>query len=260
MVTYSRPGRLDGSPNHTAYQASPDGPPLVASFDNRDRAAGAVKALRAAGLGEGQVWLLVPPRVDWAALRALEHHRQDAAVATELGRALVDAGVADGPARFYEQEFAAGKSLVVVQPAGWWLRAMTVLRRHHGRDLEQIGGQLARAPELETCPPGIPLAPAVSRLTWRDVAAYYETLFDQRYGAGNATWAEYETAYHFAWDPSNDPDYRGHSWIEQAAHVRRAWQARGNGLAWEQVQGGMGDVWQDMMDDQVCTDTGVSTG
>jgi hypothetical protein len=31
--------------------------------------------------------------------------------------------------------------------------------------------------------------------------------------------------------------------------VRRAWQVRGTGPAWEQVEGGMGDVWQDVTDD-----------
>jgi hypothetical protein len=92
------------------------------------------------------------------------------------------------------------------------------------------------------------------------VAAYYETLFDQRYGTGSATWAEHEAGYHFAWDLANDPHYQGHHWIERATRVQRAWQAHVNGLAWVQIQDGMGDVRQDVMDDQMCTDSRVSTG
>jgi hypothetical protein len=196
---------------------------------------------------------MAPPHVDWVGLRALPHYQRDAAEATDLGQALVDAGVADGPARFYEREFAAGKSLVLVLPGGRspkaQAKAEALLHSYGGRDLEQIGGELARAPELHTRPTNIRPTPVGSRLTWSDVAPHYETLFDQRYGVGNATWAEYGTSYQFAWDLANQPEYRGQRWSEVAGRVRRAWRKMCSGLQWEQVAAGMGDVWQDVIDD-----------
>jgi hypothetical protein len=196
---------------------------------------------------------MAPPHVDWVALRALPHPQREAAEATDLGQALVDAGVADGPARFYEREFAAGKSLVLVLPGGRspkaQAKAEALLHRHGGRDLEQIGGELARAPELDTPLGDIRLTPVGSRLTWSDVASHYETIFDQRYGAGDATWAEYEGSYQVAWALANQPEYRGRRWSEVAGRVRRAWRQRCIGLEWEQVAAGMGDVWQDVIDD-----------
>jgi hypothetical protein len=196
---------------------------------------------------------MAPPHLDWVGLRALPHFQRDAAVATGLGQALVDAGVADGPARFYEREFAAGKSLVLVLPGGRspkaQAKAEALLHRHGGRDLEQIGGELARAPELDTPPTNIGFRPRGSGLTWSDVAPHYETLFDQRYGAGDAIWAEYEAAYQFAWELATQPEYRGQRWTEVAGRVRRAWRNRATGLEWEQVAAGMGDVWQDVIDD-----------
>ena len=197
--------------------------------------------------------LLVPPRVDWVGLRRLAHREaDDAAVATQLGRALVDAGVADGPARFYEREFAAGKSLLLVEPAGD-ASLRLLLHLYGGRDLEDVGGALARAPELATDPldSTTPVGPT---LDWPAVAAHYEMLFDQRYGAEDATWAEYEPAYRFAWELAHQPRDRGRQWSDVANRVRRAWQALGTGPDWDDVEGGMGDVWQDVVDD------GVSVG
>ena len=155
-MTRPQPVHLDGR----GSEAPTDGLPLVASFDDGRRAARAARALRTE-LGTGHVWLLRPPRVNWFDLRAQAHHASDGAVATELGRALVD----------------------------------------------------------------------------------------ERYGAGDATWAEYEPVYQFAWDLAHAARYRGRPWGEVATRVRRAWRECGTGPDWEQVADGVSDVWQDVTDD-----------
>ena len=122
--------------------------PIVASFENRAQARQATQALQASGVEASRVRLIRPPRVDWVALRTLPHIDQNAAVSTELGRALVDLGVPDGPARFYEREFAAGKSLVLVLlEADVDVNVQAALRQYGGRDLEQLGGHLACTPD-----------------------------------------------------------------------------------------------------------------
>lgn len=75
----------------------------------------------------------------------LAHHAQDAAVATELGR-----------------------GLVVVLPHGRAnLRA--TLRHYGGRDVEEVGGELSRAPELDV-DASVGATAIDSCLEWRDVA------------------------------------------------------------------------------------------
>jgi hypothetical protein len=193
--------------------------------------------------------VLVPPRVDWTGLRRLPHHERVAAVATGLGRALVDLSLADGPARFYEREFAAGKTLVLVIADARWLQAEAVLHRYGAEDLEQVGGELARAPELEAGAPASDVASVDSGLTWPEVANHYETLFDQRYGATSASWSEYQPACRFAWELANRPEHRGQNWSHAVDEVRRAWIRSGSRLPWQEVEDGMGDVWQEVIDD-----------
>jgi hypothetical protein len=215
--------------------------PIVASFENKAQARQATRALQASGLEASRVRLIRPPRVDWVVLRMLPHREQDAAVATELGQALVDLGVPDGPARFYEREFAAGKSLVLVLPeADVDVNVRAALRQYGGQDLEEIGGHLARAPDHDVHQTDS--GPTEFAEAWRDISDYYEMLFDQRYGTEDITWGECESAYRFAWELGHRQEYRRRPWTEVADIIRMTWQSRCSAVNWDRVADGMEDV------------------
>lgn len=126
-----------------------------------------------------------------------------------------------------------------------------IVRHEDDRDVERLGADLARGSprehDAERAGGGTGPAPRIT-LRWEDVSPRYATLFRQRYGAGDATWEQYEPAYLFAWQMANDPHYRGRPWSDVQDAVRSAWGSRA-GLPWDAVSGGMGDVWQDVADD-----------
>lgn len=114
------------------------------------------------------------------------------------------------------------------------------------------GGQLARGtPGGETVAGAGRSAPAAPDLTlrWDDVWTRYEMLFGQRYGATDVTWEAYQPLYRWAWQTANQPKYRGRAWAEVEPDVQRAFMARHPDVPWERVEGGLGDVWEDVADE-----------
>jgi hypothetical protein len=81
---------------------------------------------------------------------------------------------------------------------------------------------------------------------WQDVWTRYEMLFGQRYGAGEATWDQYQPAYRWAWEMATSGEYHGHAWAAAEPRLKGAWEHGRPGLRWEDVAEGIRDVWDDV--------------
>ena len=245
---------------------SSQGNPVVGVFDAPDQAEQAAEDLRRARFEPEQIGLLAargqPAASSTPSAEAGEDPRGEgapsasgmlsaAAGAEDVVGTLSALGVEAASARYYQREYRAGRSILAVRAHGRADEAREIVRRQGGRDVESLGGGLARGDasehDAERAGGGTGPAPRVT-LRWEDVSPRYATLFGQRYGAGDATWEQYEPAYRFAWQMANDPRYRGRPWSAVRDAVREAWGS-GDGLPWDAVEGAMGDVWEDVADD-----------
>lgn len=217
-------------------------------FAREAEARQAVQALRGLGIAEQQVGMLSPrpgatqpgsPGADVSGLLAL------AAGAGDLGSVLTSMGVPDGEARFYAQEVAAGRTLVIVDSGAGADDARRTLLRHGGYDVQARGGDLAR-PEGAGVQGGTGARPQDVTGEWADVASRYEMLWAQHYGTTDQTWEIMEPFYRWAWTMANDPRLRGRPWPEVASTVERDWRASRRAGDWSLVEGPARDVWDDV--------------
>jgi hypothetical protein len=227
---------------------------VVVLFEQASQARRAVQAVRALGVAEQQVGILVPvqdsgssaatsPSADVSGLLAV------AASAGDTGRVLQSMGVPDGEARFYAQGVQSGRTLVVVNADSEFAGARDVLLQHGGYDVQSHGGELAR-PAGAGVPGGTGPRPIDLTGYWQDVASRYEMLWQQHYGTSDATWEQLEPVYRYAWQAANEARYRGRPWSEVEAALRQDWQASpGSTMDWSRVAGPMRDVWDDVAEE-----------
>jgi hypothetical protein len=204
---------------------------LVAVFQSTQQAERAIADLQRQRLGD--------PRLIGAA---------EAPAGTELEQVLVAQGVPEGQARWYASESENGKAIVLLV-GGQADEARKLLLQHGGHDVGSQGGALAggsatQANRAEAAP-----LPVDVTHQWGDVWTRYKMLFDQRYGAGNVTWAQYEPAYRWAWELATSPAYSGRAWDEAQPAVKHAWNESRPDLRWEDVAEGMRDVWEDVAEE-----------
>jgi hypothetical protein len=205
---------------------------LVTAFNSTQQAEQAMADLRRQHLGD--------PQLVGAAAAPADG---------EMVQVLVAQGVPEGQARWYAAESEAGKAIVLLLANGQADAARAVLLRHGGYDVGSRGGALSGgsapvAEQAEAAPPPIDVTHH-----WEDVWTRYEMLFDQRYGAGDVTWDQYEPAYRWAWQMATSPAYSGRAWDEVQPTVQRAWAESHPSLRWDDVAEGMGDVWDDVAEE-----------
>lgn len=117
---------------------------------------------------------------------------------------------------------------------------------------EAIGGALARgtSDRVDGSGPAGQMAPPPDvSVHWEDVNSRYEMLFGQRYGATEWTWPTFEPLYRLAWDAANAPRWRGRPWSEARGALRQQLDGRLGGVSWDDIEGGLGDVWEDVADE-----------
>lgn len=229
---------------------------VVALFQRESRAREAVAAVRALGIGDQQVGLLVPGQrlsasgTDSGAISAFLAQAASAAESDDVGSALERLGVPEGEARFYAQSSREGQYIVVVNANS---RADEVRKRVlelGGEDVESRGRDLIR-PGESGVPGGAGARPVDLTTDWRDVRSRYEMLWQQHYGTTDATWQQMEPLYEYAWQLANRPGMRGRPWSEAANAVQREWSASrfAGGMAWQDAEGPLRDVWEDVAEE-----------
>ena len=225
---------------------------VVGLFEHEAAARQALEALRTRGVQEEQ-------------LRVVDDVRNAAADGSDLSDVLASLGVADGEARFYAAEARSGRSLVAVDARGDADAVRALILEHGGYDVRSRGRELAR-PSGAGVRGGTGPRPVDVTGRWEDVRSRYEMLWQQHYGTTDATFEQLEPAYQFAWQAANDAHLRGRPWSEVESMLRHDWQSASDGaaagrlaragvrpasgdrgrLAWEDVEGPIRDVWEDV--------------
>jgi hypothetical protein len=99
----------------------------------------------ATGAGIGALWALgiaasvlppVGPVIAGGTLAAVIASAAGAGVVGTIVGALIGLGIPEEEARYYEQEFAAGRTLVTVRPEGRYEEAFTILRSNGAYDMQ----------------------------------------------------------------------------------------------------------------------------
>jgi hypothetical protein len=220
----------------------------VGLFESEDAAQRAIQALATRGVSQRQVGLLVPgapapggqvPSADVSGLLMAANQAGD------VTGVLVTLGVPEGEARFYANEVAAGRTLIVAEAPHNYADARQALLQSGAYDVESRGEELAR-PDGAGVRGGTGPRPIDLTSDWTDVASRYEMLFGQHYGTTDLTWAEMQPVYRFAWETANAPSVRGRPWAEVEAEVRRDWEGAPHSMAWDVAAGPIRDVWEDV--------------
>jgi hypothetical protein len=184
-------------------------------------AGGAIGALIGAGAA-----LLIPgigPAVAGGILATALTGGAIGAVAGGLLGALTGLGVPEEEARFYQQEFEAGRVVVTVQAGNRAQEALSILQRYGAYQASKRAAS-------------VPMQPATtSTRRWEDERPYYQTNWQQRYGTQGGRWEDQESAYQFGWEAANNPRYRGRTWSEVEPELRREWESRYPNRPWNQV-------------------------
>ena len=181
------------------------------------------------------------------------------AAAGGLLGALTGMGIPEEEARFYENEFQAGRTIVTVQAGNRQQEALDILRRNGAYNATtrptQTGaftpGTMGTTSTTSTTM-GTTTTPTYgtqgstmgytpgaqgTSARWEDVAPSYRSNWQQRYGAGGTggRWEDYEPYYHYGWEAYNNPRYQGRSWTEVEPELRRDWEARYPNMPWDRA-------------------------
>jgi hypothetical protein len=167
---------------------------------------------------------------------------------TDVAGVLQKIGVPDGEARFYAHEAQAGRTLLVILNAdGRAEQVRKLVLDHGGFDVQSQGGEFIRG-EGAGVSRGAGPRPVDVTANWEDFRSRYEMLWQQHYGTTDATWAQMEPLYEFAWRLANDTRHRGRPWSEVEGALRRDFEAStfGRGMQWDDAAGPLRDVWEDV--------------
>ena len=243
-------GTLPAQSGHVSSSLPPQASRSVAIglFDSENAARRGVQALATRGVSERQVGVLVPgatpsegnvPGADVSGLLMLANQAGD------VSGVLVNMGVPEGEARFYANEVAAGRTLVVADAGQNYANAREALLQSGAYDVQSRGSELARADGAGVSG-GTGARPVDLTSEWTDVASRYEMLFGQHYGTTDLTWDQVEPVYRYAWEAANTTGMRGRPWSEVEADLRRDWDSSPRGFAWDVASGPIRDVWEDV--------------
>jgi len=181
-------------------------------------AGGAIGALIGAGAA-----LLIPgigPIVAGGILAAALTGGAIGAVAGGLLGALTDMGVPENEARFYQQQFEAGRAVVTVQAGPRAQEAWSILQRHGAYNATMQSAAVPAMPATQT-----------TQRSWATEMPYYRNAWQQRYGA-TGRWDDYAPAYQYGWELANNPTYRGQAWTQVEPQLRRDWETRYPNMPW----------------------------
>ena len=242
------------------------GRPVVVGVFGRDKQARqVVDSILRAGIERRQVSVFSAGRDSPSDTDLGQQLAAAATAGADISSVLVGLGVPEGEARFYAEEMAAGRSLVVVDAGAHAEAVRELVLGHGGYDVQSRGRALARGERGAGVAGGSGPRPIDLTGNWADVASRYRMLWQQHYGTTDATWEQMEPVYQFAWQAANQPRNRGRPWAEVSDAVRRDWEAATGhasgdavaaaggasmaGRSWSEVAGPIRDVWEDVADE-----------
>ena len=79
--------------------------------------------------------------------------------------------------------------------------------------------------------------------TWDTEMPRFRSSWQTRYGSTGGRWEDYEPSYHYGYDMASDPRYRGRTWSEVEPDLRRDYEARYPGSAWERFKESVREAW-----------------
>jgi len=143
-----------------------------------------------------------------------------------IAGALIDAGVPEDEARYYDERFRSGGYLLTVRTDDAnYQRARDILARH-GADMRE------------------PAAAATADThRWDELMPRYRQRWQERYGTSGGRWEDYEPGYRYGWEMRNNPRYRGRAWADVEPDLRRDWETRYPDRPWDRMRDTIRDTW-----------------
>jgi len=158
------------------------------------------------------------------------------AAAGGLLGALMGLGVPEEEARYYQNEFEAGRIIVTVRANGRSAEARSILDSHGAYDVHggAVRGSTATesvasprpAAGLSTSAPSMHVDPttgtsATSGHSWDDVSATYRDAWDHQHGESSGLrWQDEEAGYRYGYEMSHDPRYQDREWDDIEPEMR----------------------------------------
>jgi hypothetical protein len=187
-----------------------------------------------------------------------------AAVGAGLGAlagGLIGMGVPEDEARYYDDEFRAGRTIVTVNAGSRYNDAQNVLRREGAYDVETrgLGGRTMVEParrvdvrdaepmghgQIGTTSMGSMGTAATAR--WEDVMPRYRTSWERRFGMQGGSWEQSEPYYRYGWEMRSRPENRYRSWAEVESDLRRDWESTHHDTPWERAADAIRDAWENV--------------
>jgi hypothetical protein len=158
------------------------------------------------------------------------------AAAGGLVGALAGLGIPEEEARYYQDEFEAGRTILTVKSDGRFDEARSILQRHGARDIHSRRSESSQTTDTSTRP---------DRGGWANIAPDYQERWRTRHGASGGRWEDVEPTYRYGYESRNDPRYRGRKWSDVETDIRRDWETRGFSDTWDQVNPYIREMWDD---------------
>jgi hypothetical protein len=179
--------------------------------------------------------------------------------------ALSGIGVPEEDARYYDEEFRSGRTLVTVKAGGRYDEARRVLQEHGAYDVEYRG---STAGVTETMPRDSSMRDVArtsgtgmdvshsetpsTRMSWDEAMPSYRQRWQQRYGSSGGSWQDYEPGYRYSQEMANDPRFRHRDWNEIESDMQTGypeWSRRygydSDANAWERVRDHARESWEE---------------
>lgn len=150
--------------------------------------------------------------------------------------ALIDAGVDEDTAGYYNERLAAGGVLLTVRANDMEVDKARMILEHHDGDVRRAEGGMATVAGTSGAVAG----------DWDTVRGGYRDRWQQRFGTTGGRWEEYEPSYRYGWEMRSNPTYRGRSWTDVEPDLRRDWEGRHHDMPWDRAGMAIRDVWDDV--------------
>ncbi len=74
--------------------------------------------------------------------------------------------------------------------------------------------------------------------------SYYRNHWNTAYAQGGGRYEDYAPAYQYGSALANNEQYRGQRWPEMESNVRRDWESKNPGSAWDNFKGAIRHGWE----------------
>jgi len=155
------------------------------------------------------------------------------AVTGGIAGGLMDLGISDEDASYYESGVGSGSFLVTVNCLGRTDQVRDIMQRH-GAERISDGGSGRYAATTST----------TDADEWERVMPQYRSDWEARYSGRGGHWGDWEEGYRFGWDMARHPAYRDQSWAMAEPSLRREWALRHKDTPWERAAHTIRDAWE----------------